>query len=359
MEDKMKVKVFELMMLVSASLPTFGQNVLTVEANAMRDSDKLVYQQMESCYPGGTGEGEVWDFSSIADTEGTSEMTITKDAYSHFHKIEGQEKFSYRLNSGILEQYKKENRLSKIAYFGKKVTLKYPFQYGDSLCSEFVGYGTYCGDHSVKVKGKVAIQADGLGKLILSERDTLDNVLRVHTQTTTLMAMDVNYAEIDSIHPKQEIEDKYEWYYKGFRYPVCIVIQKSSYDISTPIGSSFLAYRILPEQFSQISDAVNEKLKYAGKTRKDIDVSKHPNSFRYDVANVEGRVDISYGTDTDANVMIALSNSSGVLYKKQSYTVKAGETGIFHIETSGLFLGQYVLYVNVNGKLYNRTINVK
>lgn len=77
----------------------------------------------------------------------------------------------------------------------------------------------------MKVKGKVAIQADGLGKLILSERDTLDNVLRVHTQTTTLMAMDVNYAEIDSIHPKQEIEDKYEWYYKGFRYPVCIVIQ--------------------------------------------------------------------------------------------------------------------------------------
>ena len=88
----MKVKVFELMMLVSASLPTFGQNVLTVEANAMRDSDKLVYQQMESCYPGGTGEGEVWDFSSIADTEGTREMTITKDAYSHFHKIEGARK---------------------------------------------------------------------------------------------------------------------------------------------------------------------------------------------------------------------------------------------------------------------------
>ena len=58
MEDKMKVKVFELMMLVSASLPTFGQNVLTVEANAMRDSDKLVYQQMESCYPGGTGKGK-------------------------------------------------------------------------------------------------------------------------------------------------------------------------------------------------------------------------------------------------------------------------------------------------------------
>lgn len=47
MEDKMKVKVFELMMLVSASLPTFGQNVLTVEANAMRDSDKLVYQHLK------------------------------------------------------------------------------------------------------------------------------------------------------------------------------------------------------------------------------------------------------------------------------------------------------------------------
>lgn len=274
-------------------------------------------------------------------------------------RLRGKKNFPIALIQASLSNIKKKIVFLRLRILEKKVTLKYPFQYGDSLCSEFVGYGTYCGDHSVKVKGKVAIQADGLGKLILSERDTLDNVLRVHTQTTTLMAMDVNYAEIDSIHPKQEIEDKYEWYYKGFRYPVCIVIQKSSYDISTPIGSSFLAYRILPEQFSQISDAVNEKLKYAGKTRKDIDVSKHPNSFRYDVANVEGRVDISYGTDTDANVMIALSNSSGVLYKKQSYTVKAGETGIFHIETSGLFLGQYVLYVNVNGKLYNRTINVK
>lgn len=117
----MKVKVFELMMLASASLPTFGQNVLTVEANAMRDSDKLVYQQMESCYPGGTGEGEVWDFSSIADTEGTREMTITKDAYSHFHKIEGQEIFSYRLNSGILEQYKKKIVFLRLRIWEKKL----------------------------------------------------------------------------------------------------------------------------------------------------------------------------------------------------------------------------------------------
>lgn len=355
----MKLRVFELVMFVLASLPVWGQNILTEDTNAMRDSDKLVYQQMESCNPGNAGEDEVWDFSSVLDARTTNEISITKDAYSHIHKVEGQEKYSYLLKSGILEQYKMENRLTKIMYFGKRIAFKYPFQYGDSVHSDFVGYGTYCGDHFIKVKGKVLIQADGLGKLILSERDTLDNVLRVYTQTSTSMAMDVDYAEIDSVHPKQEIEDKYEWYYKGFRYPVCTIIQKTSYAALTPIGSSFLAYRMLPENFSQVNDVVNEKIKNAERACKFDGDSVRPDIFRYDVTNVNGELEINYTADENANVVVALSNSSGILYKKQSYFVKAGETGRFYIETGGLFLGQYVLYVSVNGKLYSKTINVK
>lgn len=355
----MKLEVFGFFVLVLISLPIGGQNVLTETANMMRGADKLVYRQMDLCYPGGSGDGEVWDFSSVEDTKETTEVSIAKDMFSHFHKVEGEEKYSYLLESGVLEQYKTENRLTKIMYFGKKVVLKYPFQYGDSVHSSFVGYGTYCGDHFVKVKGDVVVQADGLGKLILSERDTLDNVLRVYTQTSTSMAIDVNYAEIDSVYPKQEIEDKYEWYCKGFRYPVCTIIQKTSYDVFTPIGSSFLAYRILPANFFQINDSVNENVKAIKQTHRVGGDSCQQKYFDYDVVNVNGGVEINYIAGEDAKVAIALSNSSGILYKKQYYSVTAGEKGRFHLEVDGLFLGQYVLYVNVNGKLYSKTINVK
>lgn len=236
--------------------------------------------------------------------------------------------------------------------------MKYPFQYGDSVTSSFEGYGTYCGNHFVKVKGQVMVQADGFGRLVVSEKDTLDNVLRVYTITVTSMAMDVDVTDIDSTNLKQEIEEKYEWYAKGFRYPVYTTVQKTSFTNMEAVGSTQLAYRLLPEDFSQINDAVNDSIKLLDDRRKKL-MKPRQDIFHYSVKRGESGVDISYTADADADVVILVSSSGGILYRKQCMAVKGGEASEIHISTDGLPKSQYVLYFNVNGKVYSKSINVK
>lgn len=91
----------------------------------------------------------------------------------------------------------------KITYADKKISMKFPFHVGDSLSSCFDGYGTYCGNHEVIVKGQVIIQAGNYGRLVLSDNDTLNNVLEIRTLTTTAMAMDVSCPVFDATNLKQ------------------------------------------------------------------------------------------------------------------------------------------------------------
>ena len=38
--------------------------------------------------------------------------------------------------------------------------------------------------------------------------------------------------------------------------------------------------------------------------------------------------------------------------------VKGGDSGHIPVSTSGLHPGRYVIYINVNGKVYSKTVNV-
>ena len=268
-------------------------------------------------------------------------------------------KYSYVMKADTLEQYKFEDRLTKIKYFKKKLAMRYPFQYGDSISSLFEGYGKYCGDHLIRVKGQVVAQADGTGKLILSERDTLNNVLRVYTLTTTAMAMNIGRVRIDSTNLKQEIEEKYEWYGRGFRYPLYTIIQKTSFTNLESVGSTTLTYRILPEDLASVKDAHNDSIRNSDASHNNTENTTDKDIFHYHVRNDQGGIDINYTSGADANVTTLVSSNSGILYKRQSCTVKAGDTGNIHLSTAGMPFGQYILYINVNGKIYSHVINVK
>lgn len=331
---------------------------MTWKANALGDSAKITYQLMESSNSGYAGDGEMWDFSTVRDIEKDYNVLLKKDSLSFWNKVEGKAKYSYVLLADSLEQVGFENRLTKIRYTKKKLAMKYPLQYGDSVSSRFEGYGSYCGDHFVKVEGQVVVNADGLGKLILSKRDTLDNVLRVQTITTTAMAMGVDTVKIDTTNLKQEIEEKYEWYAKGFRYPIYTLIQKSSFSNLEFVGSTSLAYRILPENFAEIEDAFNDSIRKSEELRKEEILAKQ-DRFHYTLTNRNGGIDINYASDDDANILVMVTSSNGILYRRQNTVVRSGETGNILLSTTGLLPGQYVLYLNVNGKIYSKIISVR
>lgn len=345
-------------MLVLFSLQLWGQNVLTRKANILGDSAKITYQLIEFSNPGYAGDGEVWDFSTMRDLKKDYNILLKKDSLSLWNKVEGKAIYSYVLQADTLGQVGFENRLTKIQYIKKKLAMRYPLQYGDTVSSLFKGYGKYCGDHFVKVEGQVVVDADGFGKLILSEQDTLDNVLRVQTVTTTAMAMGVDTAKIDTTNLKQEIEEKYEWYAKGFRYPVYTLIQKSSFSNLEFVGSTSLAYRILPENFAVIEDIVNDSIRKSEELHKENILAKK-DRFHYTLTNRNGGIDIDYTSDDDANIIAMVTSSNGILYRRQNVVARGGEVGKIHVNTAGLFPGQYILYLNVNGKIHSKIISVR
>lgn len=358
-ERKGLILIVLVLFTLQSSFQLHGQNVLSIKANLIGNSDKVRYQFMESCDPGVSGEEVVWDFSNAYGKNEDYNLFYSCDSLLRYHILDGTDKNSYILTADTLKQYMQESRLTKIRYFQKKLSMKYPLQYGDSILSPFEGYGLYCGDHIVRVQGNVLLQGDGLGTLILSDKDTLDNVLRVYTLTTTSMAMGVDHAEIDSTKLQQEIEEKYEWYCRGFRYPVYAIVLRTSFTNLEPIGSTRLSYRILPESFSELADTVNDSIRNYDEALREREALEQADIFHYQITNEGSNVNIAYTTDTDANVIILISNPFGVLYKKQHFMVRSGESGIFQLDTTDLRKGQYILYINVKGKVYSKTINIR
>lgn len=343
--------------LISAQV--WAQNIIALKANAMRDNDKITFQTMPFCEPGNWGCNESWDFSCIDALKENYKIQYIKDSLNRIHQYTDSDVKSFVLKDSILVQYKLENRLTKIKYLKKKMAMKYPLVYGDSISSYFEGYGRYCDNYFVKVKGQVLIHADGEGKLILSDRDTLNNVLRVCTITTTSIAMDLDNAEIDTTNIQQEIEEKYEWYCKGFRYPVYAIVQKTSFTNLEQVGGIQYAYRILPDVFENLNDTINDSIQKEDSSNVNQNPQTTQDVFRYNVKTGDREIDISYTADADASVRIIVSNVQGMIFRQQQSTVKGGETGNIYINTNGLLSGLYVLYVNVNGKISTETINIR
>lgn len=353
----MHIRLVFTIILAVISLYAQGQNTLTKEANAMRDNDRMSYMTFVPCTTGNAGNSEIWDFSQAAIQKSSNNVYFSADSLSHIFMTDNYGKLYFKMINDSLKIYKYENRLTKINYFKNKLAVRYPFMYGDSISSTFEGFGFYCSDHYIRVRGQVNVQADGCGKLILPDNDTINNVLRISTITSTAMAMDIDFATIDSTNLKQEIEEKHEWYGMGYRYPLCTIIQRTSYSDMEPIGTNQTAYILLPEDFKYLDDAVNDSIKNE-QAEKEKEERRNHDIFHFNINKLTGKVDIIYNVDSDANVTIILSNYSGMLYETKHYTLKGGDTGHIYVNTSGLLPGKYVIYINVNGKVYSKTLNL-
>lgn len=347
-----------LVLLMLVSIPAWSQNVLTHETNLMRDSDNITLQFVAFCYPGDNGKIVVWDFSNVDISNEDHNISFSVDSLKHFHRIENCEISSYVLCDNKLEQYKIENRLLKMKFAPRLLTMKYPLNYGDSLSSFFDGYGRYCGNHVVRVSGQVSIDVDGEGSLILSKNDTLNNVLRVYTLTTKAMAIDFDYAVIDSSKLKQEIEEKYEWYARGYRYPVYTIIQRTSFSNLQPVGTTRYAYRLLPENYTVPHDATNDSILSKDSLQAGLTNARNDNFFHYDVILDNSFVNVDYISDRDVHITALLSNYMGILYHRQNVTAKAGSQSTISFSSAGLPRGQYVVYLNVNGEIFSKTVNI-
>lgn len=337
-----------------------AQNTLTKATNLMRNADTVNYQSMEYSYQRDNGKDAVWDFSDIDGLDEEYPLSFVIDTLGNYMMEDDNGLSTYSLFSDLLKRTREENRLQRIVYHQPKLAMKYPLQYGDSLSLPFSGAGTYCGDHHIRVSGQVNIQADGLGTLILPRLDTLHNALRVYTLTSTSIAMDMDSISLDTARIRQEIAERYDWYVRGYRYPLYGTVLRTSYSGLTPVAKRQCAYSLQPDGLLYASaDVANDSILHNDSISRDKQARAEKNIIHYTVDVYGSTVSLNYTLDEDASVTSLVSSVMGIIYRQNRRNSKAGEGGTIQFDCSGLRRGQYILYINVNGKVYNEKVNLE
>ena len=369
-------------MFASYVIHAQAQNAITHERNGIRLGDRVEKQQVEYVNPGESGENTVWDFSDASAIK--SHPTVFFCDSDSIEIIELQpaviNKYALRTDSLLCTGY--ETPLKSVRYSQPIPLAAYPMQYGDALTLPYSGSGYYCKTHAIQTLGMMDVEADGTGILILSESDTLRNVLRVHSirtgsidmhldvDSTALEELDAaeelcSAEELDAMeepdsvaksYVKQEIEERYLWYARGYRYPLFETVTTSYYDNMQLVSCLQSAYRYAPDMQHLLKDEANEAIQQADSI---AEQQNAPDIIRYSIAVNGGIVKIAYSLSDAASVTALICNHRGMAYRRATSSLPAGEGYEISFNCSGLEPDVYIIYINVNGKVYSEKIILK
>ena len=99
----------------------------------------------------------------------------------------------------------------------------------------------------------------------------------------------------------------------------------------------------------ELSDSINAEILASDS----ITSVGEPDIIHYTVRSNGSTLTMDYSLDAEANTHALICNSRGMLYGQQSTRQLAGAGYQMAFDISTLPWGEYVLYVNVNGKVYN------
>lgn len=340
-----------------ANTSVCAQTGISFENNGIRVGDSIPKQQVEYFYVDETGEDVVWDISELELVRPYIVQFFTDPDSIDIRELTPEHINTYAFREDTLMLIGSETSLEKICYSLPIPLLSYPFYYQDTFEAPYSGTGQYCQTHNVDKNGYINVEADSKGTLILNE-DTLRNTIRVHTIRTGATCM---YDEDDSLETrtermKQEIEERYQWYAKGYRYPILETISTSYYDDMDPISCIQKAFYYAPDLQSLLVDKTNEDIRYADSIA-EAKINQ-PAIMQYTVTTSGSQITISYSLTEDARISILVCNQMGMLYRRESFSMPAGEGYSKTVDCSGLLPGTYILYLNVNGKVYTEKVKL-
>ena len=191
----------------------------------------------------------------------------------------------------------------------------------------------------------------------MEEGDTLKNVLRVYSLTTASVRLSEDSVLTDSATYQQYIEEKYWWYARGYRYPVFEITTNTLYHEMQPVYTEQWARKPELTTACAVSDTLNsdilknDSLYNVIQSREDI--------ISYTLTNENNHLTISYDLSAHARIHVIVADIMGMTYRNESTTQEAGQSYNMNIDLNGLRCGQYIVYINVNGKIYNHKTEVR
>ena len=346
-----KSVVIVLFFLGGFSTPTKGQHAITYECNAIRAEDSLLVELVDYAEAYGAGENQVWDFSGQK-VYRSFMLRYLADTLDIIRCIDYGSNINYKEQEKQQMIYSKEDPQNTMNYQLPIVSLKYPMLLGDSVSNSFCGEGKYCGRFFSRNLGTLYTKADASGSIILEEGDTLRNALRTHTYIEADIRMNIDSCANDTDRHVRERTDLYRWYVRGCRYPVLESARSVLAYNDSVISTTETSRRMLPEwQFTGDDES--------SQTISDNEERTEGSNFCYQLEYEGNRVSISYDLRERATLKLIIADISGMVYRSANQTTEAGQGYTLDLDCSSLKRGHYVVYINVNGKIYNSKIEVK
>lgn len=258
----------------SDSIPING---LTIEANGMRAGDKLTRINMPFKSAMTSDTLKRWDFSEIKLDEKETETIYNEIDSNIVVENENRENRMFYIdnkNRSMLRHYRGGMDIKYIM----SENIKYPVLCGSSKYNKFFGEGQIGSASYIKNAGFMNVIVDKVGELITPDEDTIKNVMRVRyhrsgtthiedgfrrsfsvTRDSALFSNDsiCHWLANDSV---THTIDKWQWYARGYRYPVVEMRKYKTYLYGTPSDSILMSlYYPLSRQVEEVeNDSINQ-----------------------------------------------------------------------------------------------------
>lgn len=325
-----------LIMLLLMWVSTLSAQIVIREIHVPNFKDSLLASKLPGCVISDSGCNCLWDFSSLPmdraeivpvdyyalSKNDTTRIGIHRER-THYFVVDASDTL-------WLTGYETSNKF--IQYSSFIPLIRYPFSYGDSIVSKIEGKGQYCHRTPITIEGYAETRADANGRLLLPDL-MVDSVLRVHSVQ--------RYTEIMN---KETIitEERYQWYSAYCRYPLLeiIGIQTVFGNDTTYVCSTYY----YPEELVKLPRHITE----IQNTATIIDGDNLITGATYVPNPVQSDLIVSFSLVRAASVYISLHYNGGVsVFQTPRHKETEGAHSI-SINTSGLPLGNYVVYIHAD-----------
>lgn len=322
--------------------------------------DSLQKSKIRFFSPGKGGRNKVWDFSKKLKSKESSQVTFMTDSTGVLSIYEPGKISYYRTSLDSLILFSRESPLEKRDYAINKVIKRFPLVYGDSICKPFRCEGKYCGNHPFREVGTTTVKVDADGSIVLAEDDTIRNVSRVHTIDSYSICMDIDSAALDTAKLTQVIDERYEWYLPESQYPIFEDVTSTTYYNMDAIATTKYAYCNLPENLADIYITPDDDTNDSDDEQEGFSdvLPQAPGIIHYQIETIGKTIQMTYDLDTEATITTIVANHMGMLCLSRQWTQSAGQGYSAQIDCGGLRSGVYILYINVNGKVYSEKVSL-
>lgn len=332
---------------------------LTKSCHLPRVADAPDIETYEGIEPGPSGKDALWDFSAAMVSHYPAKLWCTGVPDSLLTARFGKHRAYYRVKGDTLLWQGFENRHVNLRDSVGTLYMRFPMCYGDSCALEFDFKGSYYLEHPAANKGKGFVKADGTGTLVMPGGDTVTNVMRVCRSYYGLpeARLSRQSPKTASLLESESIYREYDWYARGYRYPLFSLRQSLSFDRGREVLVDSYAYAFT--RHAQISclkdDAENDRIRAQEGAGSLTDETFGEASPISDISITDNgseiQVELEYALP-ECYVEIIISNSSGVAYFSVPKTkLRQGQNRIT-VPVNSLPEGEYALMLLCGGMRY-------